>query len=201
MEKKEQDYLTETSIIDKKDKQKKDDLEESLELFEEDKTLDDLEEDITHEIKISKDTSNNILKISRMIKESVLTIGGYEEQPTSGDKSVFKLTKEPMASTEIIKGFEGILKPYADESNMVSKKKWDSFVVQARADWGAFYKLCLREKASPESKERTVQRIFQSCLINIGEITSDNPENMGTLFGNINKNIEEDDARKMFGAK
>jgi hypothetical protein len=178
---------------------KRKDLENSLELFEDEKTLDDLEKDITYSVKIPKDATNNILKISRMIKIAVLTLSGYEEQPKgNGEQVTYKLTKQPLASSEVIKGFQGILEPYADESNMVTKKNWDSFVIQARADWGAFYKLCLREKASPEEKERTVYRIFQGCLINIGEITCDNPGNMNTLFGNINREVEEENLRKVY---
>ena len=192
---KEQDNLN--TKVDSKSKDK--DLEQSINLFEEDKDLESLEKDITYAIKIPKDATNNILKISRMIKIAVLTLSGYEEQPKGAEGQViYKLTKQPLASSEVIKGFKGILEPYADESNMVTKKKWESFVVQARADWGAFYKLCLREKASPEEKERTVYRIFQGCLINIGEITCDNPSNMGTLFGTINKQVEEEDSRKIY---
>jgi len=175
------------------------DLEESIKLFDEEKDLTDLDKEIKYTINIPKDLTYNLLKISRMIKIAVLTLSGYEEQPTGNKEQVtYKLTKQPLASTEVINGFKGILEPYGDESNMVTKKEWESFVSQARADWGAFYKLCLREKASPENKERTVYRIFQGCLINIGEITCDNPENMGTLFGNINRQLEEDDARKVY---
>lgn len=175
------------------------DLADSIKLFDEEKDLLDLEKEIKYKIVISKDTTDTLLKISRMIKMAVLTLSGYEEQATGNKEEItYKLTKQPLASTEVINGFKGILEPYGDESNMVTKKEWDSFVTQARADWGAFYKLCLREKASPENKERTVYRIFQGCLINIGEITCDNPENMGTLFGTINRNREEDDARKVY---
>ena len=185
--------------LNTENKSKDQDLEESIKLFDDEKDLKELEKEITYTINISKDTTNNLLKISRMIKIAVLTLSGYEEQHTgSEEKAVYKLTKQPLASTEVINGFKGILEPYGDESNMVTKKEWDSFVVQARADWGAFYKLCLREKASPEEKERTVYRIFQGCLINIGEITCDNPQNMGTLFGTINKQVEEEDARKVY---
>jgi hypothetical protein len=50
------------------------------------------------------------------------------------------------------------------------------------ADWGAFYKFCIKNKAQPNSHLRTVYRVFQDCLINIGEITCDNPNNMRDLF-------------------
>ena len=180
-------------------KSKEKDLEDSIKLFDDEKELKDLEEDIKYTLNISKDSTDTILKISRMIKIAVLTLSGYEEQPTGNKEQItYKLTKHPLASTEVINGFKSILEPYADESNMITKKEWDSFVEQARADWGAFYKLCLREKASPENKERTVYRVFQGCLINIGEITCDNPQNMNTLFGGINRQVEEDDARKVY---
>jgi hypothetical protein len=173
------------------------DLQDSLELFGEDR--DDLTNEFDYEIPISKDTTDNILKISRLIRVSVLTISGYEEQPSDeGSKTVFKLVKHPLASSEVIKHFESILKPYSDEANIITKKTWDSFKIQALADWSAFYKFCLREKASPETSERTVYRVFQGCIIDIGEITCDNPHNMDKLFGNINKQEQEEAERNIF---
>ena len=179
-------------------KSKEQDLKDSLDLFGEEEQA-DMDKEFEYEIPISKDTTDHILKISRMIKIGVLTISGFEEQPSDdGSKTVFKLVKNPLASSEVIKHFESILKPYADEANIVTKKTWDSFKIQAMSDWGAFYKFCLREKASPETAERTVYRVFQGCIINIGEITCDNPSNMSKLFGNINKEDEEDKARGIF---
>ena len=166
----------------------KKDLETSLELFGEDKDSIKLEEEFRYQITIPKDTIDNILRISRVIKTAVLTISGYEEQPSSDTKiTEFKLSKQPLCSSQVIKTFESLLKPYADESNMVTKKEWDSFKIQAMSDWGAFYKFCLREKASPDISLRTVYRVFQDCIINIGEITCGNPKNMGSLFGNIGR--------------
>jgi len=179
-------------------KSKEQDLKDSLDLFGEEEQA-DMDKEFEYEIPISKDTTDHILKISRMIKIGVLTISGFEEQPSDdGSKTVFKLVKNPLASSEVIKHFESILKPYADEANIVTKKTWDSFKIQAMSDWGAFYKFCLREKASPETAERTVYRVFQGCIINIGEITCDNPSNMSKLFGNINKEEEEDKGRGIF---
>ena len=174
------------------------DLKDSLKLFGEEEQ-DNQDKEFEYEIPISKDTTDNILKISRMIRVGVLTISGFEEQPSDdGSKTIFKLVKNPLASSEVIKHFESILKPYSDEANIVTKKNWDSFKIQAMSDWGAFYKFCLREKASPETAERTVYRVFQGCIINIGEITCDNPTNMSKLFGNINKEVEDEKDRGIF---
>jgi hypothetical protein len=178
-------------------KTKDQDLQDSLELFGEDKV--DLSKEFDYEINIPKDTTDNILKISRLIRVSVLTISGYEEQPSDdGLKTIFKLVKNPLASSEVIKHFESILKPYSDEANIITKKTWDSFKIQALADWGAFYKFCLREKASPETSERTVYRVFQGCIIDVGEITCDNPANMGKLFGTINQRERDEEGRNIF---
>lgn len=178
---------------------KKIDLENSLSLFGRDKEDFNVDEEILYEVTIPKDTTDKILKISRMVQVAVLTISGYEELPSGeSNTSVYKLTKDPMAGTEVIKGFEGLLKTYADESNIISKKDWDSYSIQVRSDWGAFYKLYLREKTSPEQKKRTVERIFQNCLINIGEITCDNPGNMNKLFGAINRDQREQEDKKVW---
>ena len=180
---------------DKSSKEK--DLRDRLDLFGEDDI--DFERDFEYSLPIPKETTDKILMVSRLIRVATLTISGYEEQPSSDDKkSVFRLVKHPLASSEVIKHFESILKPYADESNIVTKKNWDSFKIQALADWGAFFKFCLREKASPEQCERTVYRVFQGCIIDIGEITCDNPDNMKQLFGNLNKEKEFEDRRNMF---
>jgi len=178
---------------------KDEDLKQSLAEFDVTEDDIDLDKEFIYEVNIPKDTTDNILRISRLIRVSVLTISGYEEQATQDNsKSVFKLVKHPLASSEVIKHFESILKPYADESNIVTKKTWDSFKIQAMSDWQAFYKFCLREKASPDVSERTVYRVFQGCIINIGEITCDNPGNMKQLFGTLNRDQEENDRRNIF---
>lgn len=171
------------------------DLRESMKLFGvDDSEKIDIDKEFSYEINIPKDTTDKIFTISRLIRVATLTISGYEEIPSKGNEksSYFKLVKNPLASSEVIKHFESLLKPYADESNIVTKKNWDSFKIQALSDWSAFYKFCLREKASPEESERTVYRVFQGCIINIGEITCDNPENMKTLFGQVNRNVDDD---------
>lgn len=180
------------------EKNNEEDLKDSLKLFGVDKNS-EYDKEFEYEFNLSEETTTNILKISRLIRESTLTISGFEEQPTDdGKKNIFKLVKHPLASSEVIKHFESILKPYCDEANLVTKKTWDSFKIQALSDWSAFYKFCLREKASPETCERTVYRVFQGCIIDIGEITCDNPQNIKTLFGSINKKAEEEDGRNIF---
>jgi len=181
-----------------KPRTKEEDLKDSMELFDVEPPK-DINKEFEYEVNIPKETTDKIMLISRIIRVATLTISGYEEQPSSDTtKSIFKLVKHPLASSEVIKHFESILKPYSDESNMVTKKIWDSFRIQAEADWGAFCKFCLREKASPEACERTVYRVFQGCIINIGEITCDNPENMKNLFGGINKEKEIEEGRNIF---
>ena len=171
---------------DSKTKTKEEALRSSAELFGVDGNNLDVENEFVYEINIPKDSKDNILRISRMIKVALLKLSGYEEEPTSdGKKQRYKLVRQPFASSEVLKSFESILSPYSDESNIVTKKQWDSFKVQALADWGAFYKFCLRDKAQSDRHLRTVYRVFQDCVINIGEITCDNPDNMKHLFGSM----------------
>jgi len=189
---KETDSINNTNATNTIKKSNQQDLTDSLELFGEDANSVDVNSEFECEVNIPKDTVDNILKISRMIRVAVLTISGYEEQPSSNKNSTkYKLVKHPLASSQVIKAFESLLKPYSDESNMVSNKTWDSFKIQAMSDWGAFYKFCLREKASPDINLRNVYRVFQGCLTNVGEITCDNPHNMGKLFGTINSDNED----------
>jgi len=188
------------SNTEPKGKSREQDIKDDMSLFGIDDTDKlDLDKEFSYQVNIPKDTSDRIFMISRLIKVATLTISGYEEIPSKGDANVsnFKLVKPPLASSSVIKHFESILKPYSDESNIVTKKNWDSFKIQALSDWSAFYKFCLREKASPEEYERTVYRVFQGCLINIGEITCDNPENMKTLFGQVNRNVDDDVRRNV----
>jgi len=180
-------------------KTKDQDIKDSLKDFDIDADKLDLAKEFDYVVKIPKDSKDKMLGISRTIKVSVLTISGYEEVPTQNkDESVFRLQKHPLASSEVIKHFESILKTYADESNLIGKQSWDSFKIQAMADWGAFYRFCLREKASPETNERTVYRVFQNCLIKIGEITCDNPTNIKTLFSQLNDDMDKEEGRNMF---
>jgi len=178
---------------------KRDDLNNSLELFGEDEKTFDVDAETQYEIKISKELTNNLLKTSRLVSISTLTLQGYEEVPSKKEAViVYRLVKNPIASSEIIKAFQGILKTYADESNIVGKTDWEDFSIQAMSDWRAFYKVCLKEKATPTKFIRVVYRIFQDCIIAIGKIVCDNPNNMGNLFTKVNQEVRADDYRSEF---
>jgi len=191
--------MEQDSEVEKNKDSNEKNLEDSLELFGETKDSFKVEEATEYEIKISKDVTSNILKTSRLVTISTLTIQGYEEVPNAkNDSSTYKLVKNPLASDEVIKSFQGILKTYSDESNIAGKTNWEDFSIQAMSDWKAFYKLCLKEKASPVNSLRTVYRIFQDCIIAVGKIVCDNPDNMGKLFGGINTEARDDDVRRNY---
>jgi|SRR6056297_350189 len=179
----------------RENKSKKEEIKNNAELFGVDKDDIDMEKDFTYIVQIPKDTKDNILRISRMVKVAVLKISGYEEDSQSDGKSTkFRLIKQPFASSEVIKAFETHLSAYADESNIITKQEWEPFREQALADWRSFYKFCMRNKAQSSEHLRTVYRAFQGCIIRIGEITCDNPKNMDHLFGSLNN--EEDKYRE-----
>lgn len=176
--------MMETQIQTSSNDTKRKQIEDSLDIFGVDRRDFKFEKEFIYELQIPPEDKSRMLSISRMIKVAVLTLKGYEEQPSTEVKtSQFKLVNEPFGSSQVIKAFESILKPYADESNILTKKDWDSFKIQAMSDWRAFYKFCIRNKAQPNTHLRTVYRVFQDCIINIGEITCDNPDNMNKVMG------------------
>ncbi|MFW5889565.1 MAG: hypothetical protein ACOCUD_04210 [Bacillota bacterium] len=165
-------------------KTNKQDMLDSLELFDEDPAEFDIDKEIISEFKIPKDTTDHLLRISNIIKIELLVLEGYKEIPSGNTETVtYKLVTQPLCSSHVIKTFEAILKTYSGESNILSKMNWDSFEQRAKSDYGAFYKYCLREQASPEKSLRTVLRTFQGCILSIGEIICDNPQNMNKVFG------------------
>jgi hypothetical protein len=182
---------TEASTLETTEEKREMDLEKTAPLFglEKDKLKD---ENFSYDVAIPKDDKSKILTISRMIKVNLLKLQGYIEDPSANDekKQVYKLERQPFASEKVLQSFESILSSYSDESNIITKKEWVAFESQAKADWRAFYILCMRDKAQPDIQLRAVYRAFQDCLINIGEITCDNPKNMENLFKSISNEEE-----------
>jgi len=179
---------------DKVSKSKFEDLTDSLDLFDVDKDeIKDLDKEFEYTVTIPKETTDSILKISRVVKIAVLKLSGYEEVPTDDKNTIlFKIKKEPLCSSGVIKVFDSLLSAHADESQLAGKRDWNEFKIVARADWGAFYKYCLREKATDDKNLRTVYRNFQDILLNIGEIVCDNKGSLDKLFGSMNAQKKDD---------
>lgn len=187
-------YEPKLSPESKVSKGKFEDLRDSLDWFDIDKnTLKDLDKEFEYTVTLPKETTDAILRISRVVKIAVLKLSGYEEVQTE-DKNVilFKIKKEPLCSSGVIKIFDSILSAHADESQLAGKRNWNEFKIIARADWGAFYKYCLREKATDDKNLRTVYRNFQDILLNIGEIVCDNKSSLDKLFGSLNSQGKDD---------
>ena len=176
------------SAEEKVSKSKFDDLRDSLNLFDVDNSDQlDLDKEFEYTVTLPKETTENILKISRVVNIAVLKLSGFEEVQTD-DKNVilFRIKKEPLCSAGVIKVFDSLLSSHADESQLAGKRDWNEYKIIARADWGAFYKYCLREKATDDKHLRTVYRNFQDILLNIGEIVCDNKGSLDKLFGSMN---------------
>ena len=192
---------SQSNVVEKNKKSREEKIRDSLELFDEDKDY-DFESETEIQIKVPDEATNNMLKISRIVKVSVLALEGYQQKPNQEMEKVtqftYKLVRQPLASHAVIKAFQGILETYADEANLISKMEWEQFAIRARADWGSFYKTCMRDKAQPDDTLRTVERIFQGCIIAIGEITTGNSQNMSKLFGTLGEGKKMEDNNNIF---
>jgi len=183
--------------ISKKSKSKKEDIDEYLEEFGETAETYDLDEEITKEVFISTSNSTMLMKLNEIIEEGVYEISGYTRQPQKDkEKVIYKLTKEPMATENVLKQFKVLLSSHANTSNLIAKKQWETFVEQVVNNWATFESVCLKDRFTPERYIRAVQNKFKDCLINIGDIICDNPQNMGSLFNSINNEEAETDIRR-----
>jgi len=174
------------SPVGRDPKGKDEDLKDSLDLFDVDKNNIDLDKEFQYEVMIPKETADSILRISRSVKVEVLKLSGYEEVQTDNKNAVlFRIKKDPLCSSGVIKVFDTLLSAHADESQIAGKRDWDEFAILARASWRSFHRYCLREKSSPDINLRSVYRVFQDLLLNIGEIVCGNKGSLDKLLGAI----------------
>jgi len=172
-------------------------IKENLKYFDQDPDDFDLDKksfvDITEKvIPISKDANDKLMSINNIIEQSVLTISGYDKQVTK-EKIIFKQKKLPLTKSSVISHFNAILEAFGDPSNILAKKNWESFSVQVESSWKAFYKYCIHSRAKPKENTRTIYREFQACLIAIGDIVCDNPDNMKGFVGKLKSEYPESD--------
>jgi len=171
-------------------------IKEKFELFDENPDDYDLEKknfmDTTEKvIPLPKSSEDKLLSINNIIEQAVLTISGYEKEFRK-QNIIFKQKKLPLTKNDVISTFHAILEPFGDVSNILSKKDWNSFCVQVESSWRAFYKFCIHSRAKPKTNTRTIYREFQTCLINIGDIVCENPENMKGFWNRLKSEYPEE---------
>jgi len=180
----------------KKQRTREEDINMCLEEFGEDAGTYDLDKNITREVLISTSNSSMLMHLHEIIEEGVYEVSGYTRQPQKDkEKVTYKLTKEPMATENVLKQFRVLLSSHSNTSNLIAKKTWEVFAEQVRNNWETFESVCLKDRFTPERYMRTVQNKFKDCLINIGDIICDNPKNMDSLFGSISNEESESDIR------
>lgn len=171
-------------------------IRDKLKLFDEDPDDYDLTNknfmDITEKvIPLSKGSEDKLLSINNIIDNSVLTISGYVKE-FKKDKLVFKQKKLPLTRSNVISTFHAILEPFGDVSNILAKKDWETFKIQVESSWKAFYKFCIHSRAKPKTNTRTIYREFQACIINIGDVVCENPDNMKGFWGRLKTDFPEE---------
>lgn len=180
---------------EKSEKQMKEDKEfdEALDYLNVGK--EELEDKAIMTFKPDKDVINKVTSLKNIVLEYQMNLEG---KCYDAEKGGYVQIGKALAGNEFIKLSSGILNSFAAESNLLTTKDKDTFVMQFMdAHEKVNMSLSMRNRAVPEKNQRAILKMWKDSLWNICEIIIGSSKNMESVFGSIQQ--LKDDVEKLKG--
>ena len=138
--------------------------------------------------KIDKEVQKKVTKLTQFAMSFRMTLEGkhYDEE-----KGGYRQTAKAIAGQRFIAKTNGILMSYASESNLLTQKNIETFVVQYADACRKVEAELLRDRSISEKNTRVIFKMFKDTLFNIGEVITGSKENMKAVFGRIEQERQE----------
>ena len=141
-----------------------------------------------------KDITNKVTSLKNIVIEYQMNLEG---KTYDAEKGGFVQTGRSLAGNEFIKLSSGILTSFASESNLLTTKNQDTFIMQFKdAHEKVNMSLSMRSRAVPERTHRAILKMWKDSFWNICEIIIGSSKNMEKVFGNIQRLKEDMDLAK-----
>lgn len=138
--------------------------------------------------KINKEVSKRVTKLTQLPMSFRMSLEGksYDEE-----KGGYRQTSKAIAGQRFISKSNGILTSFASESNLLTQKNMETFIIQFADACRKIEKELLRDRSISEKNTRVIFKMFKDTLFNVGEIITGSKENMQAIFGQIDKERQE----------
>jgi len=138
---------------------------------------------------------------------SIKTIAEGYEMALRGRDLIIKKENElyvqkskALAGESFIQLSGGLLRSFAHESNLMSSKSEADFKLQLIDCFNKNSSLLMRDRSVEERNHRTILQMFKDRLWNVGDLTTNNRNNMDSVFGTLGDEADEP-KRDVFGGK
>jgi hypothetical protein len=139
--------------------------------------------------KVDKEVSKKVTKLTQFSMAFRMTLEGkhYDEE-----KGGYRQGAKAIAGRRFIAKANGILMSYATESNLLTQKSIETFVMQYADACRKIETELLRDRSISEKNTRVIFKMFKDTLFNIGEVITGSKENMKAVFGRIEQERQDD---------
>jgi len=173
-------------MIELEEKSKKEDYDEAVDFLELDK------ESVDNKAKVSlpkiTSESGKLLMIQNIALEYRYTLEGKKK---TEDGTGYVQATKALAPRDFIDITFSMLNSFAEQSNLVTGKDMDGFIIQYKDAFLKFNNMILRNRGIQEEHYSSLIKLFKDKLLNIGEIITNNRGNMEAIISGCNKDEEE----------
>jgi len=149
---------------------------------------DEVKDEAFVNFKVDKEVSKKVTKLTQFAMAFRMTLEGkhYDEE-----KGGYRQTSKAIAGGRFIAKANGILTSFASESNLLTQKNIETFVMQYADACRKVETELLRDRSISEKNTRVIFKMFKDTLFNIGEVITGSRENMKAVFGRIDQDRQE----------
>lgn len=148
----------------------------------------DVEDEAFVNFKVDKEVGQKVTKLTQLPMAFRMALEGknYDEE-----KGGYRQTGKAIAGQRFIAKAHGILTSFASESNLLTQKNIDTFVMQYADACRKVETELLRDRSISEKNTRVIFKMFKDTLFNIGEVITGSSKNMEAVFGRIDQDRKE----------
>jgi len=158
---------------------REDDLRNDISEFNID--FDDLQSRCEINPQFTSDAKNKMLSVQALAEDYEMLLLG-RERVKKGESDVYRQTSKAIAGSSFIRLTGGILKSFAQESNLIGNKTIESFVDQFIDAYNKVTNAMMRDRSISERNHRLIIKLFKDRMWNIGDIITNNKGNMQAMF-------------------
>ena len=150
----------------------------------------EIEKEANVSIPLNKGDRSAILMLNSIAKEYRAILEGKKRE--EGTEKYVQVTTA-IASQKFIDVTYGILNSFSEQSNLVTSKDEETFFIQYTDAFNKINNLMLQDRAISPDVQSSIIKLVKDRLKNIGDIITNNKNNMDAVIGRIGEEDREED--------
>jgi len=153
----------------------------------------EVEERATLSLPLNKGDRSSILRLNNIAIEYKAMMEGKRKEE---GKETYIQTGRALASQKFIDTTYGIINSFSEQANLVADKDEDTFMIQFVDAFHKINDMMLLDRSITAEYYRPIIKIIKDRLRNLGDILTNNPENMRSVIGGLTAEIPDGDLLK-----